>query len=250
MLDKDPQDLSPKYEPPQRMQEITVTKLLAGTSRGAMTAPQLELLASVTSTNGVEPYLFVAGNINLLNGKCVSIIGARDATLQGRARARRLARELSAFGIVVMSGLAEGIDSEAMRAAIAVNGHIVGVIGTPIDKAYPAQNKQLQESIYKDHLLVSQFAIGEPVSQSNFPKRNRLMALLSDATVVVEASDSSGTLHQATECVRLGRWLYIARNVIENPLISWPKRFQHYEKFRVLDDTKDLVETVFDSISG
>jgi DNA processing protein len=149
-----------------------------------------------------------------------------------------------------MSGLAEGIDTEAMRAAIAANGHIIGVIGTPIDKAYPSQNKQLQESIYKDHLLVSQFAIGERTFQSNFPKRNRLMALLSDATVVVEASDSSGTLHQAAECVRLGRWLYIARNVVENPSISWPKRFEPYEKFRILDNTADLVKTVFESVSN
>ena len=247
MSDETSQEFSPKYEPPRELLEITVSKLLAGTTREAMTAPQLELLASVTTTNGFEPHLFVAGNIDLLKGRCVSIIGARDATPLGRARARRLARELSAFGVVVMSGLAEGIDTEAMRAAIAANGHIVGVIGTPIDKAYPAQNKQLQEAIYKDHLLVSQFAIGERTFQSNFPKRNRLMALLSDATVVVEASDSSGTLHQAAECVRLGRWLYIARNVVENPSISWPKRFEQYEKFRVLDNTADLVKTVFEA---
>jgi DNA processing protein len=234
-----------KYRAPSMIFEMGVSELLKGTPRAALTAPQLELLASVTTKHGNEAQLFVAGNVDLLQRNCVSIIGARDATDNGKARARRLAKELAKADVVVMSGLADGIDTQALESALKHQGQVIGVIGTPLDKAYPAKNKQLQELIYRDHLLVSQFEVGEQTFQSNFPKRNRLMALLSDATVVIEATDSSGTLHQAAECVRLGRWLFIARNVVENPELAWPKRFEQYENFRVLDSTEELIRTVF-----
>jgi DNA processing protein len=73
---------------------------------------------------------------------------------------------------VIVSGLAEGVDAEAMTAAIAAGGRVVGVIGTPLDKAYPGQNKRLEEEVYRDHLLISQFASGSRVFPSNFPVRN------------------------------------------------------------------------------
>src|SRR5207247_10097113 len=106
-------------------------------------------------------------------------------------------------GIVVVSGLARGVDTEALSAAIAAGGRVIAVIGTPIDKAYPAENKRLQEQIYSEHLLISQFPPGRRVYQSNFPERNKLMAAISDATVIIEAGETSGTLHQAAAWVRV-----------------------------------------------
>jgi len=234
-----------RYLAPAEARTVSLFELLEGTNRATMTDAQVELLASITNGPGDDVQLHVAGDVSLLKRRCVSIIGARSATDAGCARARRLARELAAFDVVVMSGLAEGIDTAALGSAIEAKGSVVGVIGTSLVQAYPAKNKRLQEQIYRSHLLVSQFRQGERVFQSNFPKRNRLMALLSDATVVIEASDSSGTLHQAAECVRLGRWLFIARNVVENPSMTWPSRFQPYAKCRVLDSTLQLMAEVF-----
>src|SRR5437879_3348576 len=96
----------------------------------------------------------------------------------------------------------------------------------------------LQERIYREHLLTSQFAPGKMVFQSNFPERNRLMAAISDATVIVEASDTSGSLHQAAECVHLGRWLFIAKSLAENPSFRWPKDFAQYPSSRSREQPK------------
>jgi DNA processing protein len=234
-----------KYHPPSHVVERTVADLLSDTKRAELTKPQLDLLATITTQKDGAAQLFIAGDESLIKRPCVSIIGARDATDAGIARARRLARELTNFGVVVMSGLADGIDAAAMHSAIERGGSVVGVIGTSLDQSYPAKNRELQEETYQRHLLISQFQLGERVHQSNFPKRNRLMALLSDATVVIEASNSSGTLHQAAECVRLGRWLFIARSVVENPDLTWPSRFLDAENCRILDSTSQLMSIVF-----
>jgi DNA processing protein len=190
---------------------------------------------------GLGLSVWCAGDISLVQKSAVSIVGTRAASPNGAARARRLARELSEKGTVVFSGLAKGIDTEALQSAIQADGRVVAVIGTPIDKAYPAENKRLQEEIYRNHLLISQFRPGERVFQSHFPERNKLMAALSDATVIIEAGETSGTLHQAGECVRLGRWLFIASAVMDDSNLSWPRRFENYENFRVLRTTADLL---------
>jgi len=102
----------------------------------------------------------------------------------------------------------------------------------------------LQESIHREHLLISQFAPGKMVFQSNFRERNRLMAAISDATVIVEASDSSGSLPQAAECVHLGRWLFIAKSLAENPSLRWPKDFAQYPNSRILCETSDILDLI------
>ncbi len=102
----------------------------------------------------------------------------------------------------------------------------------------------LQERIYREHLLISQFALGKMVFQSNFPERNRLMAATSDARVIVEASDTSGGLHQAAECVRLGRWLSIAKSLAENPSLRWSKDFVQYPNSRILSETSDILDLI------
>lgn len=188
--------------------------------------------------------LWYVGNPSLLRRKCVAIVGTREVSQEGAARSRRLARELVGAGVVVISGLAKGVDTEALTAAMEAGGSVVAVIGTPVDRAYPAENKALQERIYQDHLLVSQFAPGERVFPSNFPERNKLMAALTDATVIIEAGDTSGTLHQAAECVRLGRWLFIAKNLIDNPTLQWPKRFLHEPICKPLTSTNDVLAAI------
>ena len=148
-------------------------------------------------------------------------------------------------GVVVVSGLAEGIDTEALTGAIEAGGKVAAVIGTPLDTVYPAKNRVLQEAIYRDHLLVSQFAPKSRVFPSNFPARNRTMAALSDASVVIEASDTSGTLHQAAECQRLGRWLVIAKNVADDPALTWPGKFLGKPMTVILETTPQLLATIY-----
>lgn len=191
-----------------------------------------------------DPIIFLSGDIDLLRLKSVSVIGARSVSDDGLSRASRISRELAAEGVVVTSGLAKGVDTAAHRAAISVGGRTISVIGTPLEKAYPAENAALQQEIYLRHLLVTQSPPGQRTFQSDFPKRNRLMAALSDGSVIVEASDTSGTLHQAAECLRLGRWLFIMRSVIENKTLSWPARFIDNPRTVVLTRVEDILSRI------
>ncbi|OOO15696.1 DNA processing protein DprA [Agrobacterium pusense] len=191
-----------------------------------------------------DPLIYCAGNIELLTKPCISVIGARSVSDEGRARASRVAKELAKAGVVVTSGLAKGVDTSAHRGAIDVGGSTMAVIGTPLDKVYPAENSSLQQTIYSKHLLISQFRRGERTFQSDFPKRNRLMAALSDGSVIVEASDTSGTLHQAAECIRLGRWLFIMQSVVNNDKLSWPARFLNNPRTVVLSKIEDVLTRI------
>lgn len=190
--------------------------------------------------------LWCAGDVSLVKRPSVAIVGTRNISELGTARARKLARELSRAGVVVVSGLAKGVDTEALTAAIDEGGSVVGVIGTPIDRAYPVENERLQERIYRNQLLISQFEPGQRVFPSNFPERNKLMAAISDATVIIEASETSGTLHQAAECVRLGRWLFISKSLM-NTGLRWPSKFEDYPVTRILTHTDDVLEALRES---
>jgi len=126
--------------------------------------------------------LFVSGDTSLSRRRRVSVVGSRKATRDGLVRARSLALELVKRHVVVVSGLAEGIDTAAHQAAIEAGGKTIAILGTPLDKTFPAKNRALQDLIVRDHLAISQFAAGYPARRENFPMRNRTMALLSDAT--------------------------------------------------------------------
>lgn len=232
-----------RYRPPSDGRTVGLFELLDGlrmvpdAQRARLSLPGIEAPAT-------GPTLYYAGDIDLVQRKGVAIVGSRKVSADGAARARRLARELVTRGVVVVSGLAEGVDVNAHQAAIEATGKTIAVIGTPLDSVYPAAHRALQETIYREHLLVTPFAEGARVFPSNFPQRNRIMAAISDATVIIEASDTSGSLHQAAECARLGRWLFIARSVVDNPALTWPKKFIGGPRTRVLESTDDVVSVI------
>lgn len=175
------------------------------------------------------PALFVSGRIDILRaGPRVSVVGARAASPDGLKRAAKLSAMLVERGVTVVSGLALGIDSAAHRTALELGGRTIGVIGTPLSKSYPAENRDLQGTLMREQLVVSQFEEGYPVTKSNFPRRNRVMALLVDASVIVEASDKSGSLSQGWEALRLGRPLFIMRSVAEDKRLTWPAKMRQY----------------------
>lgn len=188
--------------------------------------------------------VWMAGRQEVLRAPCVAIVGTRRPSARGAARARRLARELVAEGVTVVSGLAAGIDTEAMTAAMAAGGRVVGVIGTPLDQASPAENARLQEAVHREHLLLSQFPSGARVQPGNFPARNKVMAAVADATVVVEAAEASGTRHQADECLRLNRWLFFMQSMLEDPSVRWPAEFLSATRCEVLTSTMDVLRVL------
>lgn len=180
--------------------------------------------------------LFAVGDPTLAqHGARVAIVGSRKASPGGIRRARKLAALLAERGIIVVSGLAKGIDTAAHTACIEHGGRTIAVLGTPLDQTYPSENEALQRRIMAQHLCVSQFAIGSPVRRSNFPLRNRTMALIADATVIIEAGETSGSLSQGWEALRLGRGLFIAKATAENASLQWPAEMLRYGA-RILSD--------------
>ncbi|MFO0602484.1 MAG: DNA-processing protein DprA [Polyangiales bacterium] len=173
-------------------------------------------------------------------GARVSVVGTRDVSDEGRRRAARVARFLVERGATIVSGLAAGVDTVAHTTAIERGGRTVAVIGTGLDVVFPPQNRALHARIAAEHLLLSQFPPGTPVHKTRFPQRNRTMALLSHATVIVEAGDSSGTLSQGWEALRLGRPLFILRSVALDPKLKWPQEMIAYGAI-VLEQPEQLL---------
>src|SRR5215470_13020401 len=119
---------------------------------------QVAVLPDTIRASVRTPRLFTSGDVTLLDRPSVAIVGSRAATPAGLAIARQFARDLAEQGTVVVSGLAKGIDAAAHRAAIDSGGRTLAVVGTPLERVYPAENASLQEEIYREHLLVSPFA--------------------------------------------------------------------------------------------
>jgi DNA processing protein len=183
---------------------------------------------------------YYRGFIELAETRCISVVGARKASPAGEKRADRLARELVGAGFTIVSGLAAGIDTAAMNAAISEkNGHTIGVIGTPLTEVYPKENADLQDCVASQHLLISQVPFyryaHQPFTTKKyyFPERNETMAALSEATVIVEASDTSGSLTQARAAIQQGRRLFILNSCFENPNITWPATYEAKGAIRV-----------------
>lgn len=173
--------------------------------------------------------IFYDGDISLLSsGIKVAVVGSRKPTSDGIKRARIITKELVRLNITVVSGLAEGIDTIAHETAIECHGRTIAFLGTPLNIIYPKSNLDLFEKVRRNHLAISQFPVGHPVMKHNFPARNKTMALFSDATIIVEASENSGTRHQGWEALKMGRSVFIMKNVIDNPEVRWAKEMLIY----------------------
>lgn len=200
-------------------------------------APTEELLGPLNETERryAPDELFGSGDRALLGTPCVSVVGARAASAQGLLRTRKFAALLVSRGVTVVSGLAKGIDTAAHEQAMSSGGRTIAVLGTPLGRAYPAENRGLQSRIANEHLIVSQFAPDAKTGRHSFPARNRTMALLSGATVIIDAQDESGSLHQAWEALRLGRLLYLAKSLVDDPSLEFPRELISYGA-EVLED--------------
>ena len=173
----------------------------------------------------------------------VSVIGSRKASEQGLSEVKEISKCLIENKVTIVSGLAKGIDTAGHQTAIRHGGKTIAVVGTPLNRAYPKENSELQEEIMKNHLLISQYPIGHTTTPKDFVLRNKTMALISDATVIVEAGDSSGSLHQGWETLRLGRPLFICKSVIHNNNLKWPEKMIEYGAME-LNESLDILENI------
>ena len=184
--------------------------------------------------------LYYRGSWELTEDRCVAIVGSRKASEDGLSRAKRIARMLCEKHFTVVSGLAAGIDTAAHTAAMEVNGRTIAVVGTPLGTVYPKENAALQERIARDYLLISQVPVLRYAQQPDprkksffFPERNITMSALTEATIIVEASDTSGTLTQARAALYQRRKLFILDSCFQRGDISWPARFEALGAIRV-----------------
>ena len=187
--------------------------------------------------------LYVKGEPALLSRPGIALVGARSATAAGEANAEAFARALAQQGLVVVSGLALGIDAAAHRGALAAGSAgagTVAVIGTGIDRIYPARNAALAREIAAAGAVVSEFPLGTPPLQHNFPRRNRLIAGLAEGVLVVEAALGSGSLITARLATETGREVFAIPGSIHSPL----SRGCH----RLIRDGAKLVETAEDVV--
>ena len=166
------------------------------------------------------PGLFLRGTgpLDLLSRPAVAIVGARACSPYGRQVARRLGRELAAAGLVVVSGMARGVDAEAHRGALERDGVTVAVLGCGIDRDYPAAHASLAGQIADRGLVVSEYAPGVEPAPWRFPARNRIIAGLCAATVVVEARERSGALISADFALEEGREVFAVPGEITSAL--------------------------------
>lgn len=183
--------------------------------------------------------LYYQGNLELLHNRSIAIVGSRNSSEDGLRRTKKLVKMLVKDDFTIISGLAKGIDTHAHKAAMQNGGKTIAVLGTPLNKYYPKENKCLQQEIAKNHLLMSQVPFWHYTEGSYFNnrlfflERNKTMSALSEATVIVEASETSGTLIQARAALYQNRKLFILENNFKNPKISWPSRLKNEGAIRV-----------------
>ncbi|WP_225863380.1 DNA-processing protein DprA [Ideonella benzenivorans] len=189
--------------------------------------------------------LYALGHSGRLQAPCVAIVGSRHATAQGLDLARDFARALAQAGVCVVSGLALGIDGAAHEGALAAGGATVAVVGTGLDRVYPARHKALAHRISEQGLLLSEFPLGAPPRAEHFPSRNRIIAGLSLGTLVVEAALRSGSLITARLAGEMGREVW----AIPGSVLSAQARGCH----QLIRDGAALVETpeeLLDALRG
>jgi DNA processing protein len=169
--------------------------------------------------NIVDPplLLYVKGRTDLLNAAALAVVGSRNATPQGNSNAEEFSRSLSDAGLCIISGMAHGIDAAAHRGALRGISSSIAIVGTGLDKVYPAANRDLAHALAAQGALISEFPLGTPPVAANFPRRNRIISGMSIGCLVVEASLQSGSLITARLAMEQGRDVFAIPGSIHSP---------------------------------
>ena len=182
--------------------------------------------------------IYVRGRLDLLQRPALAIVGSRNPTPQGIKNAENFSAALAQSGLIIVSGLALGIDTAAHLAALSVQGDTIAVIGTGIDRIYPARNLDLARRIVKQGCIISEFPLGTPAVAHNFPRRNRLISGLARGVLVVEAAAESGSLITARLAGEQGKEVFSIPGSIHSP--------QARGCHKLIKQGAKLVETVQD----
>jgi len=194
--------------------------------------------AQLADLPDAPPWLYVKGDPACLSRPCLAIVGSRNASAQGLRDARAFAEALAQAGLTIVSGLAEGVDGAAHEGGLAGNRSGIAVVGTGLDRVYPAKHRDLAHRIAAAGALVSEFPIGTQPRPGHFPRRNRIISGLSLGVLVVEAALESGSLITARQAGEQGREVFALPGSIHNPLA----RGCH----RLIRDGAKLVESAAD----
>lgn len=188
--------------------------------------------------NHVPPILYYRGNLEIFNQPAVAIVGSRRCTFYGQEVAHKLAFELASAGVIIVSGMALGIDTAAHRGALESSGYTAAVLGCSLDCCYPPGNQELMEQISSCGVIISEFSLGTEPLPFNFPQRNRIISGLSLGTIVVEATAKSGSLITANYALEQNREVFAVPGNIGSPY----SRGCH----RLIKDGAKLVESAAD----
>lgn len=193
------------------------------------------------SLHDPPPVLYCKGDCNLLSLPSIALVGSRRPTLYGERVTRQLSGELASSGMVIVSGLARGIDTIAHCGTLAVKGKTVAVLGSGILKLYPPENKKLAESIAEQGLLLSEFPLHFPPEPGNFPRRNRIIAGLSLGTVVIEADEKSGALITAHLACEQGKDVFAVPGPIHSARSRGPHRLIR-QGAKLVENSNDILD--------
>ena len=231
-----------------RVQQPVAPEALAAT-RAWLANPAHEIIAwddpdyprALLDLGHAPPALFFVGRRELLNRPALAIVGSRNATAQGLLNARAFAHALSQAGLTIVSGLAVGVDAAAHEGALEGVGSTLAVVGTGLDRVYPARNRDLAHRIAEHGGLISEFPPGTPPREANFPRRNRLISGLARGALVVEAALSSGSLITARYAGEQGREVFAIPGSIHSPLSKGCHKLIR-EGAKLVETAQDILE--------
>ncbi|WP_348762137.1 DNA-processing protein DprA [uncultured Salinisphaera sp.] len=223
--------------------------LAADASHHFITRDEARFPAALADLDPVPPWLYGLGDLDLLDTPAIAIVGSRNPSHAGRAAAKEFGQALATAGFVVVSGLASGIDAAAHEGALAARGMTIAVTGTGLDRVYPAANRHLAREIAESGLLVSEFPLGTQPARANFPRRNRIIAGLSVATLVVEAARASGSLITARLASSAGREVFAMPGSIHNPLARGCHQLIR-DGAKLVETTEHIIEEIAAVLPG
>jgi DNA processing protein len=186
------------------------------------------------------PFLFYRGELRPDDAFAVAVVGARNPSHDGRARARKMARLLAEAGVTVLSGLAKGIDAEAHTATLEAGGRTIAVLGSGLYRIYPKENAALAEAIAEHGAVVSQFFPKTPPTRGTFPLRNSVTSGLGQGSIVIEASATSGARMQARLATEHGKRAVLVSSLVEEH--EWARDFAQREGVVVISDVDEVLD--------
>jgi DNA processing protein len=207
---------------PRAEKELAAVRKIDGCSLLNWTEP--EYPQTLLQIYDPPVFLYVRGDQQVLNLPSISIVGTRKPTLYGTQMAQRLGRELAARGLVVVSGMARGIDAIGHQGAMEAYGRAIGVLGTGIDVCYPKENKKLYEKVLERGAIISEFPLRTHPAPENFPVRNRIVAGMPLGVVVVEGAQYSGSLITARLAMEFGREVFGVPGNVTQPVSFAPNQ--------------------------